>query len=65
MIVFSGGLGIYPLAIKDTLVVFGFGAIPSYALGWVIWITQTLMLIIGGMYSGISFLISKKNNAES
>lgn len=65
MIIFSGGLGIYPLAIKDTLVVFGFGAIPSYALGWVIWITQTLMLIIGGMYSGISFLISKKNNAES
>ena len=63
LIVISGGLGVYPTAIKDTLVAFGFLSIPAYALGWVIWITQTLMMIIGGIYSGISFLFfSKKSN---
>lgn len=63
LIVISGGLGVYPTAIKDTLVAFGFLSIPSYALGWVIWITQTLMMILGGIYSGISFLFfSKKSN---
>jgi len=64
LIVISGGLGVYPTAIKDTLVMFGFLSIPSYALGWVIWITQTLMMIIGGIYSGISFLFFSTQNHE-
>jgi uncharacterized protein (TIRG00374 family) len=64
LIVISGGLGVYPTAIKDTLVVFGFMSIPAYALGWVIWITQTLMMIIGGIYSGITFLFFTKKSDE-
>jgi uncharacterized protein (TIRG00374 family) len=66
LIILSGGLGVYPTAIKDTLVMFGFLPIPSYALGWVIWITQTLMIILGGIYSGISFMFfsSKKDEVH-
>ena len=64
LIILSGGLGVYPTAIKDTLVTFGFLSIPSYALGWVIWITQTLMIILGGIYSGISFLFFSSKTDE-
>ena len=64
LIVLSGGLGVYPLAIKDTLVMFGFLPIPAYALGWIIWITQTLMMILGGIFSGISFLFFSKKVDE-
>lgn len=64
LILISGGLGVYPLAIQSTLLLFNIDGISALALGWIIWIAQTLMLILGGAYAWISVFLQQKKNAS-
>lgn len=50
----NGGIGLYPLAIQKSLAIFGVGIAAGNAFGWIMWISQTLLIVILG---GISFLI--------
>ena len=54
MMVSNGGLGIYPLAIASCLEIFNFSATVGEAFGWIMWLAQTLLVIILG---AISFLL--------
>ncbi len=49
-----GGLGLYPIAVSQALVLFGISANSGDAFGWIMWIAQTLMVVVFG---AISFLL--------
>lgn len=61
----NGGIGSYPLAIYAAFSIFGIAKEPSLAFGWIVWSSQTLMIIILG---GISLLylplFNKKNSLK-
>ena len=49
----NGGIGSYPLAIFAAFSIFGIPEDPSIAFGWIMWTSQTLMVILFG---GLSLL---------
>lgn len=48
IIVVQGGIGVYPAIIAETLVLYGIAPPTGYAMGWLLWTSQTLMVIIMG-----------------
>ena len=50
----NGGLGLFPIVVSKVLVVFGISEVSGDAYGWIMWIAQTLMLVVFGT---ISFLL--------
>ncbi len=50
----NGGIGLYPIAVSKALAIFGIGEVSGDAFGWIMWIAQTLMIVVFG---AISFLI--------
>lgn len=57
----QGGLGAYPIAIQQILLLYGIGATTGYAFGWLIWIAQTLMVLTLGFASLIALPLINKN----
>ncbi|MDA8595321.1 flippase-like domain-containing protein [Flavobacteriaceae bacterium] len=55
----NGGIGSYPIAIQKSLELYGVPAISGLSFGWIMWSTQTLMMIVLG---GLSFLFLKQKN---
>ncbi len=49
----NGGIGLYPIAVASAFTLFAIPKVPSEAFGWIMWASQTLMIIILG---GLSFL---------
>ena len=49
----NGGIGVYPVAIGASLMLFGISKQGGEAFGWITWGTQTLLVIVIG---GLSFL---------
>ncbi len=54
MMTTNGGFLAYPAAVSKSLEIFGISAVSGTAFGWIMWIAQTLMIIIFG---AISFLV--------
>ncbi len=50
----NGGLGLFPIAVSKSLAIFGISSVSGDAYGWIMWISQTLMVVIVG---AISFLV--------
>ncbi|MBT8320730.1 MAG: flippase-like domain-containing protein [Eudoraea sp.] len=50
----NGGIGLYPIAVSASLGIFGISSVGGDAFGWIMWIAQTLMIVVFG---AISFLI--------
>ncbi len=50
----NGGIGLYPIAVSGALVLFGVNSNAGDAFGWIMWISQTLMVVVFG---AISFLL--------
>ncbi len=50
----NGGIGLYPIAVSKSLEIFGVNPVSGDAFGWIMWISQTLMVVVFG---AISFLI--------
>lgn len=59
----NGGIGSYPLAIYAAFSIFGIAEEPSLAFGWIIWASQTLMLVILGGLSLIYLPIYNRKRA--
>jgi glycosyltransferase 2 family protein len=53
IILTPGGIGAYPIAVMQALLLFGISKESGLAAGWVIWMAQTVMIIIFG---GLSLL---------
>lgn len=54
MIVTPGGIGAYAFIIEKTMEMYGLQQSIAAAFGWLLWIAQTLVILLGGL---ISFLI--------
>ncbi len=49
IILVQGGIGIYPLLVAEILMIFGIPKTTGYAMGWLLWSGQTLMIIAAGI----------------
>lgn len=50
----NGGIGLYPIAVSKALAIFGISKVSGDAFGWIMWISQTAVIVLFGT---ISFLI--------
>ena len=60
MVVTNGGIGAYPLAIQAALSLYGFSEAAGGALGWIMWVAQTILVIVLGAVSMILLPIYNK-----
>ena len=51
MVVTPGGLGLYPVVIAATLILYGIPETVGFALGWLIWASQNIIIVLGGLAS--------------
>src|SRR5690606_5727413 len=51
MIVTQGGIGAYQILVQQTLVLYGIHATTGYAFGWILWLAQTLLVMVLGFLS--------------
>ena len=59
----NGGIGIYPLAVEESLGWYGVQSMTGLAFGWVSWLSQTMMVIIfGGLSLFILPFINRKKS---
>lgn len=65
IMIVQGGIGIYPVIIAETLVLYGVESTKGYALGWLIWSSQTITIILLGVISLIVLpLINKRKDVK-
>ena len=64
IMVVQGGIGIYPAIIAETLVLYGITNTYGYALGWLTWTAQTLMIVVAGVASLVLLPIYNKKKHE-
>lgn len=61
MIATQGGVGAYQLAVQKTLTIYGIGEVIGLAFGWLLWLVQTLMLLVVGPISMLLlFFLNRK-----
>jgi glycosyltransferase 2 family protein len=51
IMIVQGGIGIYPAIVAETLFLFSITSTTGYAMGWLIWSSQTIMILIAGVFS--------------
>ena len=65
IIVVQGGIGIYPAIVAETLVLYNIPEANGYALGWLLWSAQQIIIIILGSISfGLLPILNKFNKDE-
>lgn len=60
----SGGIGAYPIAVSLAFAIFGVAEAPSIAFGWIMWASQTLLIILFGGLSLIYLPIFNRKSPE-
>lgn len=60
----SGGIGAYPIAVNLAFAIFGIAEEPSIAFGWIMWASQTFMIIICGGLSLLYLPIYNRKNSK-
>ncbi len=65
MMVVQGGIGIYPAIVAETLVLYGVASAQGYALGWLIWTSQNITIVMVGIISLILLpILNNRKNDE-
>ena len=59
----NGGIGIYPLAVEESLGWYGIQSTTGLAFGWVSWLSQTMMIVIFGGLSLFILPFINRNNS--
>lgn len=65
MIVTQGGIGAYQVLVQQTLLLYGVHATIGYAFGWIIWLAQTLLVLVLGFISLIALPLLNKDNTPA
>ncbi|MBM3444733.1 MAG: flippase-like domain-containing protein [Bacteroidetes bacterium] len=66
MIATQGGIGAYQLAVQKTLGLYGIQEVPGLAMGWLLWSTQTVFLLVAGPVSILlMLLLNRKRKSTS
>jgi uncharacterized protein (TIRG00374 family) len=64
MMVVQGGIGIYPAIVAETLMLYGVASAQGYALGWLIWTSQNIVIVLLGIISLILLPILNNRKDE-
>ena len=65
MIATPGGIGAYPLLIEKTMQIYGLQAGIAVAFGWILWLSQTAVILLGGFFSFAAFpYLNKRRQGE-
>lgn len=66
MIVTQGGIGAYQYAVQETLYLYGIDKLIGFTFGWILWLAQTAVILVGGVVcAAILPFMHKKNQNES
>lgn len=66
IMIVQGGIGIYPAIVAETLVLFSIIPTTGYAMGWLIWSSQTIMILVAGLFSLLLLnMLNSKGNGKS
>jgi uncharacterized protein (TIRG00374 family) len=67
MIATPGGIGAYALLLKKTMELYGLQEGVALAFGWILWLVQTFVILIGGLFSfvAIPYFNKRKNISET
>lgn len=60
IIIVQGGLGVYPALVAQALLLYAVPYTIGYAMGWIIWISQTLVIVLIGLWAA-AFILFVKN----
>lgn len=61
-IISQGGIGAYPAAVGLVLLLYGVSYEVGFALGWLVWVVQTVLVVICGV---ISFVLVSRNFTDT
>ena len=64
IIIIQGGIGIYPWIVAEILALFAITQTTGYAMGWLLWTGQTIMIIIAGIISLILLPVLNRDSYE-
>ncbi len=62
IILVQGGIGVYPAIVAETLVLYGIVSTTGYAMGWLLWSAQTIMIIVMGALSMLLLPLINKSS---
>lgn len=66
IVLVQGGIGIYPWIVAEILAVFAIPITTGYAMGWLLWTGQTIMIIIAGIISLVILpIVNNVKNEET
>jgi glycosyltransferase 2 family protein len=66
MILTQGGIGAYQLIVQEILVLYGQTEIVGFTFGWILWIAQTVVILVGGLICFLLLpILNRKKNVES
>ena len=67
MIATPGGIGAYALLLQKTMMVFGLNKGIALAFGWILWLAQTAVVLVGGLISfvGMPYYNKRKFHEQS
>jgi uncharacterized protein (TIRG00374 family) len=54
MIATPGGIGAYPVLLQQTMLLYGLNQGIALAFGWILWLAQTAVIVIGGLISFVA-----------
>ncbi|SFW52923.1 lysylphosphatidylglycerol synthase transmembrane domain-containing protein [Cellulophaga fucicola] len=57
----NGGIGLYPIVVSSALAIFGISSVSGDAFGWIMWISQTLLVVVFGAISFLLLPLLKRN----
>jgi uncharacterized protein (TIRG00374 family) len=63
IVIIPGGIGAFPAGIMQALVLYGIPAESGFALGWILWFSQTSMIVlVGGVCMLLMPALNKRKN---
>lgn len=66
MIITPGGIGAYPFLVEKLMELYGVSRETGIALGWLLWVAQTAIILLGGLLCfALLTYFNKKQNAAS
>lgn len=66
IVLIPGGIGAFPVGIMQCLLLYGIAQETGFALGWIIWFAQTIMVLVVGGFSLIAMPIyNQKRNVST
>jgi hypothetical protein len=63
IVIIPGGIGAFPAGIMQSLVLYGIAEETGFALGWILWFSQTIMILLfGGASMLLMPIVNKRKN---